>query len=327
MKKIRILLILISINLSVCFSSVSALVCSDLLTNKPKPLKFTEQNLKGFEMVASAIVWSLIRSGELHVSYTDYSDKNRLYESLNERQILLIHQSLQMSFDNIFKNEKQKEGEGEGQVGYLLMAERHSEGFKFSDLKELFDRDGNFVIKFLSENLEAIVFNGRRMKPLHKFWLPYKWNHIKQRFGNPNITNKEKKRWRYIFWGLVSGAALITHMDLSYAVGDCIQKWDCSGFIYTFQEAATYLDDSWMFMLYESSIPAAGTAVIIGSLHWISNRANSWRSTKGSPEFDPINFDDKIGEEIRIKFAKKAGAYSDVDLSDELKPYLGIVEK
>ena len=178
------------------------------------------------------------------------------------------------------------------------------EGFKFSDLKELYNRQpGRITEDFLPENLEAIIFNGRRMRPLYKF------KNILKRLSNPNITDKKKKRHLYILLGSVFLAAVGTHMEL-HPIGGCLREGDCYELIYVFDLAASYISSSAGYMLfYESSIPVGVTAVTIVTIYRASNLMNSWKSTKNSPRFDPINFNSEIGKEIRIKFAKKAGAY------------------
>ena len=133
MKKNKILLILITINLSVCFSYGSALVCNNLLKNEIKrtenKVKLTEHNLKGFEMLASAVVWSLIKSERLPIGFRDSNDPERI--DLNDNQKEMVIDELEKTFNNIFSNSK----DNKGLVGYLLMSD--PERFKFSKLKKI----------------------------------------------------------------------------------------------------------------------------------------------------------------------------------------------
>jgi hypothetical protein len=318
-KMIKKTLITILVALGTLQSKADAnLLCLDLLNPSANQqvlvqgqnrdlVEFTQHNLQGFEMTASMVVWYLIKNKKITgISLTDaINDQDSIWEDIkqNPQLITRINTEIQKAFDAIFNN-----ADDRGQVGYLMMAERDPNGFTFATLSELYRRDENFVHRFLKDNLEAVVYNARRMSPLYAGFFEY-WSvggHLRNRLFSPSpYSDRAQSVWMRSIGGVSLLAALMPHANLSY-IGNCLSG-DCHEILYVFADSARYIDDSFMFMVSQSIMPAALAAAGGGAVYWISRRVRSWLGTQNSPRFDLAIFNPDIGAEVRYNFAREAG--------------------
>lgn len=269
-------------------------------------VEFNDHNLKGFEMAAAMVVANLIKDGYLDLSTAEANDNIAVGKSLSRRQRTLINDEVQTSFDHIFRGSNKN-----GQIGFFHWAENHREGFEHEVLSQLFRQNEDFVFKFVKRNMNAIVYNGRSMTWLSPKWLPARAiMHPKFSFLNPTKMSQRAKK---IWIGAASLAGILAipapHIDLKYTVTSWLMR-EPGELKYALDKAYRLLDDPGApsLMAMESLTAAAATLSFGGVVFLVSRGLNSLRSTRNSPMFNLLAYNEEVGAKVRAKFVKEANS-------------------
>jgi len=258
----------------------------------------TEHNLLGFETAAAAIVWDHIRKKTITgITLTDaLQDRDSIFDSLSEDKKTDINAKLQLAFAAIFNNEDTR-----GQVGYVVMSERHRDGFEFKTLSALFKSHENIIVAYLKDNLEAIIYNARRMTPLS--WVAPRdlWTRVKTPVP---LREKAVRFWKNAFYGTLGLAFILPHANLRYSADRAFNHGEWYEFLYMFHESASYIGDSWGYMATESIVPMAYTAAGFGAFFAVAKKITQFRGTRNSPKFDIINYNLEIGSDVRRQYTE-----------------------
>ena len=266
----------------------------------PTSRVYTEETLLGFEMTASMVVWSMIEDKILKIPLTDAArDHDSIFQDLTAKQINKIKQGVIESFSKIFDSRHDN-----GRAGYLLWARNSENGFDYEELSELYKTDENFLIKYIEDNLEAFVYNGRRMTKLYSV-APRSIDHVKKRVLYPvKLTPRAKNIWKFIALGSASLAIIAPHLE-SFSILRALSG-DFSELPYILDNTINTFNDPGgiPFLAKQSAVTLSSALLGIGSVYAISRVRSSLRATSNSPSFDVINYNTEIGRKTRAEYIR-----------------------